>query len=105
VAPNLLWCGDPTEIVTDEGKLYLASVLDLFSRKCLGHAFSAHHDADHAEAALLMGIANRGGDVKGIIFHSASMACDSPHGCSPDVSTNPVWFPRWDPSGTVTTTA
>lgn len=70
VAPNLLWCGDLTEIVTDEGKLYLASVLDLFSRKCLGHAFSEHHDAELAEAALLMAVANRGGDVEGVIFHS-----------------------------------
>jgi putative transposase len=29
-APNRRWCGDVTEIPTDEGKLYLASVLDLF---------------------------------------------------------------------------
>ena len=29
------WCGDITEIPTDEGKLYLATVLDLFSRKLL----------------------------------------------------------------------
>jgi putative transposase len=70
VAPNLLWCGDLTEIVTDEGKLYQASVLDLFSRKCLGYAFSAHHDADVAEAALAMAIADRGGRVEGVIFHS-----------------------------------
>src|SRR5437764_12379658 len=45
VAPNLLWCGDLTEIITVEGKLYLASGLDLFRRKCLGHALSPHHDA------------------------------------------------------------
>jgi putative transposase len=70
VAPNLLWCGDLTEIVTEEGKLYLASVLDLFSRKCLGHAFSPHHDAEVAEAALVMAIANRRGQVDGVIFHS-----------------------------------
>lgn len=42
-------CGDLTEIVTGEGKLYLATVLDLFSRRCLGCAFSPHHDADRAE--------------------------------------------------------
>jgi len=70
VAPNLLWCGDLTELVTDEGKLYQASVLDLFSRKCLGLAYSVHHDADVAEAALVMAIASRGGDVEGVIFHS-----------------------------------
>ena len=70
VAPNLLWCGDLTEIVTGEGKLYLATVLDLFSRKCLGYSFGAHHDADLAQAALVMAIAHRGGQVDGVIFHS-----------------------------------
>ena len=70
VAPNLLWCGDLTEIITDEGKLYQASVLDLFSRKCLGLAYSVHHDADVAEAALVMAIAHRGGDVEGVIMHT-----------------------------------
>ncbi len=34
--PNVLWCGDLTEVTTDEGKLYLATVLDLFSRRMLG---------------------------------------------------------------------
>jgi transposase InsO family protein len=33
-APNTKWCGDITEIPTDEGKLYLATVLDLFSAGC-----------------------------------------------------------------------
>jgi putative transposase len=70
IAPNLLWCGDLTEIVTDEGKLYLATVLDLFSRRLLGYAMSEHHDADVAVAALNMAAANRGGTVEGVIFHS-----------------------------------
>jgi putative transposase len=34
--PNVKWCGDITEIPTDEGKLYMATVLDLFSRRLLG---------------------------------------------------------------------
>ena len=34
-APNLKWCGDITEIPTDEGKLYLATVIDLYSRRLL----------------------------------------------------------------------
>lgn len=68
--PNALWCGDLTEIVTDEGTLYLATVLDLFSRRSLGYAMSEHHDADVAIAALNMAAANRGGTVEGVIFHS-----------------------------------
>jgi putative transposase len=70
VAPNLLWCGDLTEVDTDEGKLYLATVLDLFSRRLLGYATSEHHDADLAVATLSMAAANRSGDIDGVIFHS-----------------------------------
>jgi putative transposase len=69
-APNVLWCGDLTAVDTDEGKLYLATVLDLFSRRMLGYAMSEHHDADLAVASLRMAAANRGGDVYGVIFHS-----------------------------------
>jgi transposase InsO family protein len=70
VAANLLWCGDMTEIDTDEGKLYLATVLDLFSRRLLGYAMDARHDTDLVLASLAMAAATRGGDVDGVIFHS-----------------------------------
>lgn len=69
-APDVLWCGDMTEIVTDQGKLYLATVIDLFSRRLLGYAMSAHHDAELVEASLNMAAATRGGTVDGVIFHS-----------------------------------
>jgi transposase InsO family protein len=70
VAPDLLWCGDVTQIDTDEGPLYLATVEDLFSRRMLGHAMSEHHDAALAVASLQMAAATRGGDVDGVIFHT-----------------------------------
>lgn len=41
VAPNQSWVGDVTELVTNDGKLYLAVVLDLFSRFAIGWALSA----------------------------------------------------------------
>jgi putative transposase len=69
-AINIKWCGDLTEILTDEGKLYLAHVEDLASRRIPGFALSEHHDADVAVAALQMAAAVRGGDVTGVIFHS-----------------------------------
>lgn len=69
-APNILWCGDLTEVDTDEGKLYLATVLDLFSRRMLGYAMSEHHDAELAKASLTMAAATRGGTIDGVIFHS-----------------------------------
>ncbi|MFJ4806743.1 DDE-type integrase/transposase/recombinase [Streptomyces murinus] len=45
-APDVAWCGDMTEIVTDEGKLCLATVIDLHSRRLLGYAMDAHHDTE-----------------------------------------------------------
>ena len=67
---NEKWCGDLTEIPTDEGKLYLASVLDMASRRIAGFALGDHHDAELARGSLTMAAAIRGGDVKGAIFHS-----------------------------------
>jgi transposase InsO family protein len=67
---NQKWFGDGTEIGTDEGKLHLASVLDIRSRKILGFCLSEHHDADLAYGGLVMAAAARGGDVAGVIFHT-----------------------------------
>ena len=69
-AINQRWCGDLTEIPTDEGKLYLATVEDLASRRLPGFAMGEHHDAPLAKAALCMAAAVRGGDIAGVIFHS-----------------------------------
>lgn len=67
---NAKWCGDLTEVPTDEGKLYLAAVLDLGSRRVPGFSISEHHDAEVATAAVQMAAATRGGNVKGVVFHS-----------------------------------
>ena len=69
-APDVRWCGDLTEIPTDEGAFYLAGVLDLHSRPCVGFGMDAHHDAKLARAALCMAIAVRGGSVAGVVFHT-----------------------------------
>ena len=69
-APDLKWCGDITEIPTDEGKLYLATAIDLFSRRLLGYATSASPDAVLAGQAIKMAVAARGGNVAGVIFHT-----------------------------------
>ena len=69
-AVNERWCGDLTEIPTEEAKLYLATVEDLASRRLPGFAIGEHHDAALAKAALCMAAAVRGGDIAGVIFHS-----------------------------------
>ena len=67
---NVKWYGDGTDIDTDEGKLYLDSVLDVGSRRVLGFALGEHHDADLAYGALVMAVAVRGGQVPGVIMHT-----------------------------------
>jgi putative transposase len=67
---NRKWYGEGTEIPTDEGKLYLDSVLDIASRRVLGFALGEHHDAALAYGALAMAIAVRGGQAPGVIFHT-----------------------------------
>jgi putative transposase len=69
-AINVKWYGDGTEIDTDEGKLYLDSVLDVGSRRVLGFALGEHHDAELAYGALVMAVAVRGGAVPGVIMHT-----------------------------------
>jgi putative transposase len=59
--PNARWVGDMTEIPTAAGKLYLATVIDLYSRRLLGAATSLHPDADLACVAIKMALAIRGG--------------------------------------------
>lgn len=71
-APNVTWVGDMTEIPTDEGKLYLSTALDLFSRRLLGYATGCHPDAELAGQAITMAVAARGGKqrVAGVVFHT-----------------------------------
>ena len=65
---NRRWYG--TEVVTGEGKLYLDSVLDMGSRRIVGFALGARHDAALAYWALAMAVAVRGGAVPGVVFHT-----------------------------------
>jgi putative transposase len=69
-AVNRRWYGDGTEVRTAEGKLYLDSVLDMASRRIIGFALGAHHDAELAYGALAMAVAVRGGTVPGVVFHT-----------------------------------
>jgi putative transposase len=69
--PDVAWCGDITYIPTDEGWLYLASVLDLASRHLLGWSMGAHHDAGLVTCALDAAVATRGQQrMPGTIFHT-----------------------------------
>ena len=68
-APNRLWSGDITYIATDEGWLYLAAVIDLFSRQVVGWSMQAHMQTSLVNDALTMAWFRRRPDA-GLIFHS-----------------------------------
>jgi transposase InsO family protein len=67
---NQRWVSDLTQIDTDEGVSYLASILDLASRRVVGYALGEQHDADLAAAAVQVAIATRGGGVAGVVLHT-----------------------------------
>jgi putative transposase len=69
-APNRRWVGDTTEFVIGEsGKLYLAAILDLFSRFVVGWAVSAVNDRHLTLKALGMALKRRCPTV-GLLHHS-----------------------------------
>jgi putative transposase len=68
-APNSRWVGDMTAIPTPAGKLYLATVIDLYSRRLLGAATGLYPDARLAGDAITMAVAARGGEhIGGVVF-------------------------------------
>ena len=67
--PNQVWLADITYIATGEGWLYLAVILDLFTRKVVGWAMRDHMRAELTIAALTMAIQRRRPGA-GLIHHS-----------------------------------
>lgn len=67
--PNQKWVGDITYIDTTEGWLYLATVLDLFSRKVVGWAMDTHIDTKLVISALQMAWKTRQ-PMAGLLHHS-----------------------------------
>ena len=68
-APNQIWVADITYILTDEGWIYLAGVLDLHSRRIVGWAMSQTIDSALVLAALAMATLHRT-PPPGLLFHT-----------------------------------
>ena len=69
-APNQRWVGDTTEfVIASSGKLYLAAILDLFSRFIVGWAVSAVNDRHLTIKALEMALKRRCPEI-GLLHHS-----------------------------------
>lgn len=69
MAPNQKWVSDFTYIETDEGWLYLAVVLDLFSRMVIGWSMSQKMDTALVKTALFMALLKRCPPA-GLVHHS-----------------------------------
>jgi putative transposase len=67
--PNRYWVGDISYIPTQEGWLYLAVVIDLYSRTIVGWSMSSHMKAELVNNALLMALWQRK-PAKGLIWHT-----------------------------------
>lgn len=67
--PNQKWVSDVSFIETREGWLYLATVMDLYSRKIVGWSMSKRNTITLIKNALQMALDQRG-TVKGLVLHS-----------------------------------
>ncbi len=67
--PNQVWCSDITYIPTAQGWLYLAVVLDLYSRRVVGWALRPRLERELVCAAFAMA-KDRRGEVSGLLHHS-----------------------------------
>jgi transposase InsO family protein len=67
--PNRVWAGDLTYVWTTEGWLYLAVILDLYSRLVVGWAMGTRLTVELAQHALTMALANRNPPA-GLLHHS-----------------------------------
>ena len=69
VAPNEVWAGDVTYLKTGEGWMYLAIVMDLFSRRIVGWQIDKRMTTDLVSKALIKAY-NLRQPAKGLVFHS-----------------------------------
>lgn len=67
--PNLVWVSDITYIKTIEGWLYLAAIMDLYSRKVVGWSLARNMEVGMVKDALLMAVGRRRPEP-GLIHHS-----------------------------------
>jgi len=70
--PNQVWASDLTYVQLKDDFIYLAVVLDLYGRRCIGWSLSRHLDTKNVLDALHMAIYERGKvhDISGLIHHS-----------------------------------
>ena len=69
-AVNCKWVADITYVPTEQGWLYVAAVLDCFSRRVVGWSMAEHMESDLVSAAMKMALLQRGRRGGGLLHHS-----------------------------------
>ncbi|MFF0722473.1 IS3 family transposase, partial [Micromonospora sp. NPDC003816] len=69
-APDQRWCGDITYLRVGAGWLFLATVIDIATRRLIGWSINTHMRTGLVIDALDAAVAARGGRVDGVIFHA-----------------------------------
>ncbi|GLW03865.1 hypothetical protein Slala05_74950 [Streptomyces lavendulae subsp. lavendulae] len=69
-ALNTRWCGDITYIAVGSTWRYLATVIDICSRRVVGWSIGDHMRTSLVTDAIEMAVAARGGQVNGVVFHT-----------------------------------
>ncbi len=69
-ALNSKWCGDITYIAVGSTWMYLATVIDICSRRVIGWSIADHMRTSLVTDAIEMAVATRGGQVRGAVFHT-----------------------------------
>jgi len=93
--PDALWVGDVTEHPTTEGKVYLATVIDAFSRRVVGWSIADHLRAELVVDALQMAIWRRNRREAGTVMHTDHGSQNTPPGLSGDGCVPPASSARW----------
>ncbi|GGY11909.1 hypothetical protein GCM10010510_67290 [Streptomyces anandii JCM 4720] len=67
---NTKWCGDMTYVAVGSTWLYLATVIDICSRRGVGWSITDHMRTSLVTDAIEMAVVARGGHVHGVVFHT-----------------------------------
>ena len=95
-APNRAWVTDVTDVATDEGRAYLAVMLDLYARRVVGWALGGSNDTSLALAALGRALASRR-PPRGWVHHAGPRQPPTP--ATPTAKPSSPRAPWQEPAG------
>ena len=99
-APDRIWTADITYVHTQEGFVYLAFILDVYSRRVVGWSMANHLRAELVVDALEMALWRRKPGV-GLIHHSLIAGCSTRRRCRLASVCRKLWDSSFHGSGRI----